>query len=135
MSKQQTPYVRAHDTIMDTNTFLSQLAAVKKHVKRLEYLVSDFKSFVFNVNPYRKEPKNTLEDECEELEGAIKLMRKELVASQKRERILREGLAVYATSDNWMFGETYGPYENSWRMCDDGFAVARNALKAAEEVK
>ena len=65
----------------------------------------------------------------------IATLQSQLAASQERERILREGLVVYATSDNWMIGETYGPYENSWRMCDDGFAVARNALKAAAEVK
>jgi hypothetical protein len=106
----------------------SQLAASQKRVEVLENLMSYTKAFAFNVNPYRIEPKDTMEDECEELRIGIGRL-------CKVERILREGLKKYADSENWMYDEAYGPYENAWRECCDGYLIACEALKAAEEVK
>jgi hypothetical protein len=65
----------------------------------------------------------------------IEDLKAQLSASQKRERILREGLEIYANDNNWMYDEAFGPYENNWRRCSDGYAVARDTIKAAAEVK
>ena len=68
-------FVKAHNERVSELEL--QLIAAQEQIIALNHSMSDLKAFVFNVNPYRIEPKNTLEEECEELEVAIKRLRQE----------------------------------------------------------
>ena len=109
-------------------TLQSQLAASQKRVEVLENLMSYTKAFAFNVNPYRIEPKDTMEDECEELRIGIGRL-------CKVERILREGLEKYADTGNWAYTEMNTPYRNLWMRWESGYDIATATIKAAEEGK
>ena len=109
-------------------TLQSQLAASQKRVEVLENLMSYTKAFAFNVNPYRIEPKDTMEDECEELRIGIGRL-------CKVERILREGLEKYSDTGNWAYTQMNTPYRDLWMRCGSGYDIATATLKAAEEVK
>jgi hypothetical protein len=118
--------VKAHNE--QIATLRSQLAASQKRVETLENLMSYTKAFAFNVNPYRIEPKNTMEDECEELRIGIGRL-------CKVERILREGLEKYADTGNWAYTEMNTPYRNLWMRWESGYDIATATIKAAEEGK
>jgi hypothetical protein len=62
-------------------------------------------------------------------------LQSQLAASQERERILREGLAVYAQTGNWAHTEMNSPHRNLWMRWESGYDIAQATLKAAEEVK
>jgi hypothetical protein len=68
-------FVKAHNERVSELEL--QLIAAQEQIISLKNLMSDIKAFAFNVNPYRIEPKDTLEDECEELRIAIKRLRQE----------------------------------------------------------
>ena len=65
----------------------------------------------------------------------IATLQSQLAASQKRERILREGLEKYSDTGNWAYTEMNTPYRNLWMRWERGYDVATATLKAAEEVK
>lgn len=66
-------------------------------------------------------------------------LQSQLVASQKRERILREGLVEYAHPHNWYQREDFDTDGSSlgftWEYYGNGPGAAVATLKAAEEVK
>ena len=112
-----------------------QIATLQERITSLEYLLSDIKAFAFNVNPNREQPKDTLEEECEELEVSIKHIWNQLAASEKRERILREGLEKYADKGSWTSANARSRMKDSWVPGIFGYDIAQATLKAAEEVK
>lgn len=63
-------------------------------------------------------------------------LQSKLAASQERERILREGLGVYADPGSWTSATNlYGKDYCVWCREGRGLEVALNTFKAAEEVK
>jgi hypothetical protein len=111
-------------------TLQSQLTASKKRVEVLENLMSYTKAFAFNVNPYRIEPKDTMEDECEELRIGIGRL-------CKVERILREGLEkIISLDDDSRWPSEVSDYKQGIISgIEEAADIARDTFKAAEEVK
>ena len=82
-------FVKAHNERVSELEL--QLIAAQEQIISLKNLMSDIKAFAFNVNPYRIEPKDTLEDECEELRIAIKRLRQENKILSEAVETLKKG--------------------------------------------
>lgn len=111
----------------------AQLAASQERITALEYLLSDIKAFAFNVNPNREQPKDTLEEECEELRVSIKNIWKEFTASQERERILREVVVEVKETSASALQTTYQTRLNKYFL--HFIQLTADVLEKAEEVK
>lgn len=72
---------------------------------------------------------------CQDGDELIDSLQSQLAASQKRERILREGLEKYSDTGNWAYTEMNTPYRNLWMRWESGYDIAQATLKAAAEVK
>lgn len=91
------------------------------------------------MTPLSDQYKNAFHVEGPTVDAVIATLQSQLAASQERERILREGLEVYADIEDWYsrtdFAEDGSILGETWEFYGRGPRIAEEYLKKAEEIK